>query len=120
MGNVLIVDDESAISAYLAKLISGLGHHVATASSASEMLAKLERGDCHLIIADILLPDAPVPTAWIQELCRRAKGKPVVLMTGAPSPELVACATKCGVHAFLSKPFELAFIKDILKTVFGG
>jgi len=120
MGNVLIVDDEPAIGTYLSRLIVGCGHQVEIALDASETLAKLSGGNFQLIIADIRLPDAPEPQQWIRKLCEQAKGTPVVLISGAPSNELSDCAAQNGVLAFLSKPFELAFIKNILKTVFGN
>lgn len=118
MGNVLVVDDEPAIGSYLAKLIARLGHQAYTALNASETLEKLDREEIHLIIADIRLPDAPEPHEWIRLLSAKAAGRPIVLISGAPSNELSACATENGVLAFLSKPFELAFIKNILHTVF--
>ncbi len=119
MGNVLIVDDEAAIGACLAKLIARLGHQTVTALNASETFAKLDSEEIHLIIADILLPDTPEPCEWIRQLCAKAAGRPVVLISGAPSNEISEYATANGVLAFLSKPFELAFIKNILKAVFG-
>ena len=119
MGTVLIVDDEPAIGDYLARLISRLGHQAVTTLNASDTLAKLDGGGFELIIADIRLPDAPEPQEWIRQLCAQAKGIPVVLISGAPCNELTECAAANGVLAFLSKPFELAFIKNILHTVFG-
>jgi len=118
MGNILIVDDEPAIGSYLTGLITGLGHRTVTAINASDMFEKLSHGDFQLIIADIRLPDAPDPYEWIQTLGQKAAGCPVVLMSGAPSAELSEFATANGILTFLSKPFELAFIKSILKTIF--
>lgn len=118
MGNVLVVDDEPAIGAYLAKLITCLGHQAVTVLNAAETLEKLEHEKFHLIIADIRLPDAPNAHEWIQLLSAKAAGSPIVLISGAPTNEFATCATENGVMAFLSKPFELAFIKNILHTVF--
>ncbi len=118
MGKVLIVDDESAIGDYLARLISRFGHQAVTTVNASDTLSNLSDGSFELVIADIRLPDAPDAQTWISQLCEKARGIPVVLISGAPSPELAECASKNNVLAFLSKPFELAFIKNILKTVF--
>lgn len=120
MGNVLIVDDEQAIGDYLARLITRLGHQAETTMNAADTLAKLDSGGFQLVIADIRLPDAPDAQAWVTGLCQKAKGIPVVLISGAPSAELDACAKANGVLAFLSKPFELAFIKNILQNVFPG
>jgi DNA-binding NtrC family response regulator len=120
MGNVLIVDDEPAIGDYLARLISGFRHEVTTSESASDALAKITDGNFHLIIADIRLPDAPDPKDWILQLRQKADKTPVVLISGLPTNELTDFASANGVLAFLTKPFELAFIKNILKTVFGA
>lgn len=118
MGNILIVDDEAAIGDYLARLISRLGHHAVTTLTAADTLSLLDNGQYQLVIADIRLPDAPEPQTWIRQLCEKAKTIPVVLISGAPSDELTALANEYNVLAFLSKPFELAFIKNILKNVF--
>jgi DNA-binding NtrC family response regulator len=118
MGNVLIVDDEPAIGDYLARLITRFGHQAETTLNAADTLAKLEAGGFQLVIADIRLPDAPDAQAWVNQLCLKAGQTPVVLISGAPSNELIECANAHGVLAFLSKPFELAFIKNILQTVF--
>ena len=118
MGKVLIVDEERTIGDYLANLITRLGHQVEVTLNASDTLAKLDEGGFQLVIADIRLPDAPDAQAWVTRLCRKAKDIPVVLISGAPSAELDACAKANGALAFLSKPFELAFIKNILQNVF--
>jgi DNA-binding NtrC family response regulator len=118
MGNILIVDDEPAIGNYLGMMITRFGHQVEKTLTATDTLAKLEAEAYQLIIADICLPDAPDAEAWICSLAQKANGTPLVLISGAPSAELTSCAKKHGVLAFLSKPFELAFIKNILKTVF--
>ncbi len=117
MGKVLIFDDEKAICDYLARLIQSFGHQAVTTQTVAETLGKIAEGDFQLIIADIILPDAPDPIKWIRQLCETAKGIPVVLISGAPCKELTECAAENGVLAFLSKPFELAFIKNILKKV---
>lgn len=119
MGNVLIIDDEPAIGDYLSRLISRLGHQVVTAQTATEAFEKLGADTFQLVIADIRLPDAPDSKEWIRSLTQKNSGTPVVLISGAASDELNTCATENGVLAFLSKPFELAFIRNILENVFG-
>lgn len=116
MRKILIIDDEPAIANFLARLVKGLGHASTVRFNAKESLEELENDSFSLIISDILLPDAPDEIAWLDQLCLKAGETPVVLISGRPSPELVACAEKHEVLAFLSKPFELAFIKSILQT----
>lgn len=118
MGFVLIIDDESAVRDYLATLIRRLGYVSETAATAADGLDALARPECQLVIADIFLPDSPPPETWIRQLARTAASRRVVLISGAPTQELSECATACGVTTFLSKPFELAFIRGILKETF--
>lgn len=118
MGKVLIIDDEVAIGTYLGKLIERLGHQATTAQTATQALTLMSNSDIELVIADICLPDVPDPEEWIGQLSTHAAGRPVVLISGAPSHALTECAKSHGIIAFLSKPFELTFIKNILKTVF--
>ncbi len=117
MGNVLIIDDEPAIGDYLARLISRMGHQAQTAQTASDAFSKIEASAFNLVIADICLPDAPDALQWIEDIANKCAGVPLVLISGAPSSELDECAKDNGVLAFLSKPFELTFIRNILQKV---
>jgi DNA-binding NtrC family response regulator len=118
MGTVLIIDDESVIRDYLSTLIRRLGHDPVTASTAMDGLEMMADPGCQLVIADIFLPDSPPPEIWIRQLAQTAAGRMVVLISGAPSHELNECATACGITTFLSKPFELTFIRRILQKAF--
>ena len=118
MGNILIIDDEPAIGDYLAQLVSRMGHQTTTVETTVTALEKIETGTFNLIIADIRLPDVPDPKDWITSLVQKSKGVPIVLITGAPTEKLITYANELGITSFLSKPFELAFIRKIIETVF--
>lgn len=117
MGNVLIIDDEPAIGDYLARLICRMGHQAQTAQTAADAFVKLDASTFSLVIADIRLPDAPDALQWIRDIAGKCAGVPLVLISGAPSSEMDECAKANGVLAFLSKPFELTFIRNILQKV---
>ena len=131
MGRILIVDDEEPIGVYLSRLIGTLKktepgqpptplYDVKVVLNAKDAFAALEQDSFGLIIADIRLPDAPDTAQWICQLGQRANGGKIVLISGMLlSPDLEQCARENGVLTFLSKPFELAFVKKILKEVFG-
>jgi DNA-binding NtrC family response regulator len=118
MGTVLVIDDEPGIRDYLAALIQRMGHDTVTAATSAAGLEMLASPDCQLVISDIYLPDSPPAEEWIRQLAQTAGTRPVVLISGAPSQALIECATACGITTFLSKPFELAFIRSILKKAF--
>lgn len=114
MKTILIIDDEAFVHEYLGKVISRLGYQVETAASATAGLNALKNSQIDLVIADVYLPDSPMPYQWLGQLAETAAGRPIVLISGAPTDELVQNAAKCGISTFLSKPFELAFIRNVL------
>ena len=70
--------------------------------------------DIEIIVADIYLPDTPPLDEWIGQLKTQATRRPLILITGEPSEALNAKAQSGEIMAFLTKPFELAFIKGLL------
>ena len=114
MANILIIDDDVAVREYLATLVTRLHHRALTAATCAEGLAQMASPDVQIVIADIDLPDSPALGKWVDQLKDRAAGRPLILITGEPSEELAAKAQGGAITAFLTKPFELAFIKSLL------
>ena len=114
MANILIIDDDIAVREYLATLVTRLHHQPLQAATCAQGLAQLSNPAVHVVIADIYLPDSPPLHEWVNQLKERAAGRPLILITGEPSEELAAKAQRGEIMAFLSKPFELAFIKGLL------
>jgi len=119
MAKVLIIDDDSSVRDYLARLVTRLGHSVVTAKSCSEGHIQMRQPSVDVIIADIFLPDSPPLEKWVDQLKAASNHRPLILITGEPS-ELVSAQARGGeVKALLTKPFELAFIKNLLAEVAG-
>ena len=114
MANILIIDDDQAVRDYLATLVSRLGHKAFLAFTCAEGLALMANPDIEIIVADIYLPDTPPLDEWIGQLKTQATRRPLILITGEPSEALNAKAQSGEIMAFLTKPFELAFIKGLL------
>lgn len=114
MANILIIDDDNAVLDYLSTLVTRLGHKAYPASTCAEGLAQMADPAVQVIIADIFLPDSPDLGEWVDQLKKGANGRPLILITGEPSDELAAKAKSGEILAFLTKPFELAFIKNLL------
>ena len=114
MANILIIDDDSAVLDYLSTLVTRLGHQAFPAATCAEGLAQMANPQIQIVIADIFLPDSPDLGEWVDQLKNGAKGRPLILITGEPSEELAAKAKSGEILAFLTKPFELAFIKNLL------
>jgi DNA-binding NtrC family response regulator len=110
--SILIVDDESSISALLVMLL-GDQFHCQAADSAAAAMRLLDSQFFHLVLADIGLPGISG-----LELCRRVAAlsprSVVVLVSGKVDPRAAREAREAGAFAFLSKPFDLV---DVLVTV---
>ena len=114
MARILIIDDDSAVCNYLATLVTRLGHEAVQAATCAEGLAGMADPSIEVIISDIYLPDGPDLGEWVSQLKTNAARRPLILITGEPSEELAAKARGDEITAFLTKPFELAFIKSLL------
>ncbi len=114
MAKILIIDDDIAVREYLATLVSRLNHQPVQAGTCAEGLAQMADRTIQIIISDIYLPDIPPLDEWVKQLKSKAAGRPLILITGEPSEELAHKAQSGEIMAFLTKPFELAFIKSLL------
>ena len=119
MAKILIIDDDEAVREYLATLVTRLHHQAYKAATCAEGMALLADPTMQVVIADIYLPDSPPLNDWVEQLKKTAAGRPLILITGEPSEALAAKTQRGEVLAFLSKPFELAFIKGLLARATG-
>ena len=120
MAKILIIDDDESVRNYLVAAISRKGHETVPAATCQAGLALLDDPSVQAVVADLFLPDSPPPCDWVAQLKRHAAGRPLILITGEPSEELAA-QVRCGeIAAFLSKPFELAFIHKLLERALAG
>jgi DNA-binding NtrC family response regulator len=114
MANILIIDDDDSVRDYLCTLVGRLGHSPTPVATCADGLARMADPSIQIIISDIYLPDSPPLGQWVDQLKAHSSGRPLILMTGEPSEELTAKAQGGEIMAFLTKPFELAFIKTLL------
>jgi two-component system, LuxR family, response regulator FixJ len=99
---VAIVDDDAAVRDSLRFLLEVVGHPVETFASAAEFLnAEQQRLAC-------LILDHHMPEMTGLELAERLRadgsGIPILLITGSPSPAIVARAAELGIYRVLAKP----------------
>jgi len=104
---ILIVDDDPTSRILLGATLKKLGHQVATASSADEVLAALESGPVPLLISDMMMPGMNG-----LELCRRirAANRPqytyIILLTTVSGKSGYLVGMKAGADDFITKPLD--------------
>ncbi len=116
-GVVGIVDDDPAVLDSLKFLLEVVGHRVATYASAEAFLSDGGGGTACPIPACLII-DQHMPRMTGLELTQKLRDDgadiPILLITGSPSPAIVARAAQLGIVDVLEKPPEEA---DLLNFV---
>ncbi len=114
---VLIVDDDTRLSAMLAEYLAGNGYRVFTAATAMEGLADLGRRPPDAVILDVMLPDHDG-----FETCRRIRqlsDVPILMLTAKGEETDRIVGLELGADDYLPKPFNprelLARLRAILR-----
>jgi DNA-binding response OmpR family regulator len=117
-GRILLVDDESAITANLAPFLERAGFQAAAADDGETALRLVQDFHPDLIVLDVLMPRLDG-----REVLRRIRQSgnwtPVILLTQVGSPTERAVALDEGADDYLNKPFEpyelVARIRAVLR-----
>lgn len=102
---VLVVDDEPAITRALSAALRTRGYTVHTAANGTEALDHAVRHPLDLIILDLGLPDLDGV-----EICRRLREwstTPIIVLTVEDAEERKVTALDAGADDFVTKPFSM-------------
>jgi two-component system cell cycle response regulator len=112
---VLVVDDVAANVKLLEARLSAEYFDVVTAMGGAEALAICERGECDIVLLDVMMPDMDG-----FEVCRRLKSSPathhipVVIVTALDQPSDRVRGLQAGADDFLTKPVsDIALIARV-------
>ena len=115
MISILIVDDEQSMRDFLEILLQKEGYQVVTRGDGASALRCLDDNSFDLVITDIRMPGLGG-----LDLLHSIKGKyptlPVILLTAFVSPDDAVAAMKDGAFDYISKPFDVAEIKNIIRS----
>jgi len=110
---VLIVDDNNGFSRVVCKEIERSGHRTFACGNGVDALLLYLEGDIDIVLMDVVMPRLSGIDALriIRKIDPSAK---VVIFTGNPSEEMRNSALEHGASEFLSKPFSLRTLIDIV------
>jgi CheY-like chemotaxis protein len=104
-GTILVVDDEDALRAVVARILQREGYRVLQASGGNEALELIERlGPPDLLLTDVRMPGLN-GVGLAQALQARYPTVPIIFMSGYSSEELARLGTPITTARLLSKPF---------------
>lgn len=113
MSSILIIDDELSMREFLKILLEKDGHTVKAASNASTALELAANQDFDLVISDIRMPGMS-GLELLAELKKINNDLPVIMITAFASPEDAVIAMKNGAYDYITKPFKVDEIKNVI------
>lgn len=107
--NILIVEDNHDVRAYLKDELLGLGYQVDEATNGQEGLVRAKARQPDLIISDLMMPkmDGYEFTKAIRA-DMQSSHIPIIMLTAKASEESKLTGLKLGADAYLTKPFNRA------------
>lgn len=115
---IAVVDDEEAVRAAVANLLSSLGLEVAAFGSAEEFLASPVTTTAACLITDIQMPGMSGLDLQ-RHLAASGNRIPIILMTGFPKEQARQQASADGAVGYLAKPFESRQLIELIDGVLG-
>lgn len=112
-GRVLVVDDEPAIRALVAKIVDRAGLPVDTARDGAEAIAMMERMPYSVIVVDLMMP--VVDGFGVIDHVRKMRGpRPAVIVASATDSAVLRQLDGSVVHSIVRKPFEIDVLGDLI------
>jgi two-component system, NtrC family, response regulator AtoC len=118
MQTVLIADDELATRDLLVEFLTDEGYDPVGVSTAAEMESYLSDHQPDLVLMDIRLPDKSGLEILKGMKSETNTQKPVVAMTAFGGSGVAIEAMRLGAYDYITKPFDLDEVSQVLKRYF--
>jgi len=119
--NILLVDDELALTAPLQKLLCRLNYQVVTSNSAREAVRLVQANPSQF---DLVITDLTMPEMNGLEVARQIRvirpDLPVVLTSGLSSSVSAESLREAGVRELLEKPVSLTALAGVVQRTLAG
>jgi DNA-binding NtrC family response regulator len=111
---VLVVDDERPTRLLLEKELPRAGCAVTCAESGEGALDQVRAKDFDVILLDLKMPGMGGMEA-LRRIRESGAAAEVVILTGHPDVDSAISAMKLGAYDYLTKPFKLAELEEVLR-----
>lgn len=110
---VLVVDDEPAIRALVAKIVERAGLPVDSARDGAEAIEKLESGPYAVIVLDLMMPNVD-GYALIDYIREQPGPRPAIIVVSAGDSASLRQLDGSLVHSIIRKPFDIDVLGDLI------
>jgi two-component system response regulator VanR len=112
-GRVLVVDDEPAIRALVAKIVERAGHPVESARDGAEAIERLDSNEYAVVVLDLMMPNVD-GYALIEYIKTRPQKHPAIIVISAGDTAALRRLDGSMVHSILRKPFDIDVLGDLI------
>ena len=113
MVRILVVDDEPAIRALVARIAQRAGFDVEVARDGAEAIAKLDATRFGVVILDLMMPN--VDGYGVIDHVRSSGGQhPAIILVSAADNAAVRRVDGEIVHSVIRKPFDIDVLSDLI------
>ncbi len=112
--HILIIDDKQSIVEILETALSEEGYMTSSATSGAAALEKLDQEDFELALCDVRLPDID-GMEILKRINKKTQRTAVIMITAYGSIENAIECMKLGADDYVTKPFNLDEIKEVVK-----
>ena len=116
MTKILVIDDEQSIRNLLDTLLRRKGYDVGLADSGQKGLEIFRRERPDVVVLDLKMPEMDGVTV-LKQIRSVDLTQPVIVLTGAGTPEREQQVRALGVSEFVEKEFSLHRLGDALKRL---
>jgi DNA-binding NtrC family response regulator len=113
---ILVVDDENIVRLTLAAMIDHMGHSAICVNDGLAGKQTMDSNEYDAAFVDMRMPglDGMNLLKWSRQ---KRLALPIVIMSGHGTEASRVEAMQSGAFAFLTKPFSLAGIKDLIEKI---
>ncbi len=118
---IMVVDDMATSRGLITQALDDIGiKNYVTENDGQRALARLGQNPVHLVLSDYNMPGLDG-----LGLLKAVRSQPAtqkmgfILVTGRPTPEVVAQAKQLGLNNMIKKPFTSASMKQCIESVVG-
>ena len=102
--NILVVDDDTAITDAIEVYLNSEGYNIFKANDGIEALKILEKKEVHLIIMDLMMPNMDGTRATIK--IRQEKQVPIIMLSAKSEDTDKILGLNLGADDYITKPFN--------------
>tara|TARA_Y100000815_G_scaffold188515_1_gene172093 strand:- start:265 stop:651 length:387 start_codon:yes stop_codon:yes gene_type:complete len=118
---IMVVDDMATSRGLITQALDEIGiKNYLTENDGQQALARISANPVHLVLSDFNMPNMDglsLLQAVRQNKATQRMG--FILVTGKPTPDMVATAKKWGLNNMIKKPFTSLAMKQCIESVVG-